>query len=74
MLIYNKGNKNIQVSMKGITCESSKDDNHSISYIVNAPEIICNNKSDAEYIHEELNRTIMSIIRELLYEKGEKND
>ena len=55
-------------------CEPTDTDNHSISYIVQAPKVICNDKKDAEYIQQKVNDFTMSLCRELLEPKGEENE
>lgn len=74
MTTLTKGDKSIQISIENITCEPTDTDNHSISYIVQAPKIICNNKKDAEYIQQKVNDFTMNLCRELLEPKGEENE
>lgn len=73
MTTLSKGNKSIQISIENIACKSTDTDNNSISYIVQAPKIICNNKNDAEYIHQKVNDFTMNLCKELL-EKGENHE
>lgn len=75
MTTLTNGDKSIQISMKYVVCDATKEDNCTISYIVKGPEIICNNKEDAEYIQEKLNLEAMSICTEILNnQKGETNE
>lgn len=66
MTTLTKGNKSIQINIGNITCEPTDTNNHSISYIVQAPKVICNNKKDAEYIQQKVNDFTMSLCRKLL--------
>lgn len=74
MTIISKGDKSIQIKIENIVCESTDEDNHSISYIIQTPKIICNNKKDAEYIHQKINDFTMNLCKELLEQKGEENE
>ena len=74
MTIISKGDKSIQIKIENIACESTDEDNHSISYIIQAPKIICNDKKDAEYIHQKINDFTMNLCKELLEQKGEENE
>lgn len=74
MTTISKGDKSIQISIENITYEPTDTDNHSISYIVQAPKVICDDKKDAEYIHQKINDFTMSLCRELLEPKGEENE
>ena len=74
MTTISKGDKSIQISIENIACESTDEDNHSISYIIQAPKFICNNKKDAEYIHQKINDFTMNLCKELLEQKGEENE
>lgn len=75
MTTISKGDKSIQISMKYVVCDATQEDNCTISYIAKGPEIICNNKEDAEYIQEKLNLEAMSICNEVLNnQKGETNE
>ena len=66
MTTISKGNKSIQIKIENIACESTDEDNHSISYIIQAPKVICNDKKDAEYIHQKINtvRQSYNILRD----------
>ena len=66
MTTLTKGDKSIQISIKNITCKPTDIDNHSISYIVQVPKVICNDKKDAEYIQQKVNDFTMSLCRKLL--------
>ena len=74
MTTISKGDKSIQISIENIACESTDEDSHSISYIIQAPKIICNDKKDAEYIHQKINDFTMNLCKELLEQKGEENE
>ena len=74
MTTISKGDKSIQISIENIACESTDEDNHSISYIIQAQKIICNDKKDAEYIHQKINDFTMNLCKELLEQKGEENE
>ena len=74
MTIISKGDKSIQIKIENIACESTDEDNHSISYIIQTPKIICNDKKDAEYIHQKINDFTMNLCKELLEQKGEENE
>ena len=74
MTTISKGDKFIQIKIENIACESTDEDNHSISYIVQTPKIICNDKKDAEYIHQKINDFTMNLCKELLEQKGEENE
>lgn len=75
MTTLTNGEKSIQISMKYVVCDATQEDNCTISYIVKGPEIICNNKEDAEYIQEKLNLEAMSICNEVFNDqKGEINE
>lgn len=74
MTTISKGDKSIQIKIENITCESTDEDNHGISYIIQAPKIICNDKKDAEYIHQKINDFTMNLCKELLETKGEENE
>ena len=74
MTTISKGDKSIQIKIENIACESTDEDNRSISYIIQAPKIICNDKKDAEYIHQKINDFTMSLCRELLEPKGEEKE
>lgn len=74
MTTISKGDKSIQISIENIACESTDEDNHSISYIIQAPKIICNDKKDAEYIHQKINDFTMNLCKELLEQKGAENE
>lgn len=72
MTTLSKGNKSIQISIENIICEPTNTDNHNISYIVQAPKIICNNKQDADYIHKKVNDYTMKLCKELLETKEDE--
>ena len=74
MTIISKGDKSIQIKIENIICEPTNTDNHSISYIIQTPKIICNDKKDAEYIHQKINDFTMNLCKELLEQKGEENE
>ena len=74
MTTISKGDKSIQIKIENIACESTDEDNHSISYIIQTPKIICNDKKDAEYIHQKINDFTMNLCKELLEQKGEENE
>lgn len=69
MLIYNRGDKSIKISISEMECDSSSKDNNTILYIIKSPEIVCNNKEDAEYIREKMNRFSIDIAKEVLNRK-----
>lgn len=69
MLIYNRGDKSIKISISEMECDSSSKDNNTILYIIKSPEIVCNNKEDAEYIREKINRFSIDIAKEVLNRK-----
>ncbi len=66
MLIYNRGDKSIKISMFEMECNSFSEDNNTIWYIIKSPEIVCNNKEDAEYIREKINKFSIDIAKEVL--------
>lgn len=66
MLIYNKGDKSIKISLSEMECDSSSKDNNTVLYIIKSPEIVCNNKEDAEYIREKINKFSVDVVREIL--------
>ena len=74
MTTISKGDKSIQISIENIAGQYTAEDNHSISYIIQAPKIICNDKKDAEYIHQKINDFTMNLCKELLEQKGEENE
>lgn len=74
MTTLSKGDKSIQIKIENITYEPTDTDNHSISYIVQAPKIICNDKKDAEYIQQKVNDFSMKLCKKLLEPKGEENE
>lgn len=69
MLILNDRDKTITITIEPITCESTEEDSTSISYIIKAPKIVCNNKKDAEAIHQKLSDFAISTCRALLKEE-----
>lgn len=74
MIVYNKNDKFIKVSIPNMEYDSSNKDNHTVLYIVKSPEIICNNKKDAEYIKEKVNIFTMELIHKILNESEENHE
>ena len=58
MLIYNRGDKSIRITIPEMECDSSS---NTILYIIKSPEVVCNNKEDAEYIREKINSFTISL-------------
>ena len=73
MTTLTKGNKSIQVFFEDMMYEPTDTDNSTISYIVQAPKIICDNKQIAECIHQKINNFTINLCKELL-DKGEENE
>lgn len=66
MLIYNRGDKSVTISISEMECDSSSKDNNTVLYIIKSPEIVCNNKEDAEYIREKINAFTINVVRKRL--------
>ena len=66
MLIDNRGDKSVTISISEMECDSSSKDNNTVLYIIKSPEIVCNNKEDAEYIREKINAFTINVVRKRL--------
>ena len=68
-------NKSIKIAINNITTDANLEDNHSISYIVNGPAIICDDKADADYIQKEINSFAMNLCNKIINnKKGDTNE
>ena len=74
MLIYNRGDKSVTISISEMECDSSSKDNNTVLYIIKSPEIVCNNKEDAEYIREKINAFTINVVRKRLDEEEIKDE
>ena len=74
MLIYNRGDKYIRITIPEMECDNFSNDTNTILYIIKSPEVVCNNKEDAEYIREKINSFTISLVRERLDGKETKDE
>ena len=74
MLIYNRGDKSIRITIPEMECDSFSNDTNAVLYMIKSPEVVCNNKEDAEYIREKINSFAISLVRERLDGKETKDE